>query len=424
MYRRSPGQAPQVVIFPKKRRTEILWEMHEEAGHHGAWAVEQHIGLRYYWPGMKKQVKQHVQSCHTCQLRSTKKMHIPVTVSHPPALFSKVYLDVMKMPLARGKQWLVACRDDLSGITECKAIARDKAQVIARFFLKRIILRYGMVQEVVTDNGPSFSGQFAELLRRYGIPQIKISPYNSQANGVVERGHYNIREAIVKLCKGDLSQWPLMVPAAVYADRITVRRATGFSPYYLLHGVHPLMPGDLTDATFLATDYHPDMTTEELLEARIRQLLRLPEDVEMAQQVLRKSRFRSKKAFEEKFGRRLQKDNYSPGALVLIRNKPIENSVSIKRKTANRYMGPYKVIRQTNGGSYVLAELNGNVLRYHVAAYRLIPYVSRENLDHWAEQAHIEDDAENGVAEDYDTSTKSDTDTGREDRDISELERY
>ena len=113
-------------------------------------------------------------------------MHIPITISHPPSLFSKVYLDIMKMPLAYGKQWLIGCQDDLSGITECKAIARDKAKVITKFFLKRIILRYGIVQEVVTDNGPSFEKEFAQLLKQYGIRHIKISPYNSQANGVVE----------------------------------------------------------------------------------------------------------------------------------------------------------------------------------------------------------------------------------------------
>ena len=37
-------------------------------------------------------------------------------------------------------------------------------------------------------------------------------------------------------------------------------------------------------------------------------------------------------------------------------------------------MGPYQVIRQTQGGSYILAEMDGSLLKHHVAAHRLIPY--------------------------------------------------
>jgi len=46
-------------------------------------------------------------------------------------------------------------------------------------------------------------------MRRYGISQIKISAYNSKANKVVERGHFIIRERIVKSCDGDINQWSL-----------------------------------------------------------------------------------------------------------------------------------------------------------------------------------------------------------------------
>ena len=172
-----------------------------------------------------------------------------------------------------------------------------------------------------------------------------------------------------------------MVPAAVYADRITVRHSTGFSPYFLLHGVHPLMPGDLADATFLVTDFKPGMSTAELIEAHTRQLLKLPQDVTKAQNILKQSRLRSKKAFEAKFAQRICREAYEPDALVLIRNNPIENSVSIERKTANRYMGPYRIIRQTQGGAYVLAEMDGAILRHHVAAYRLLPYIQRNEID-------------------------------------------
>ena len=112
-------------------------------------------------------------------------------------------------------------------------------------------------------------GEFAKLAKIFNIKQIKISPYNSPANGVVERGHFNIREALVKACNGNLQKWPQYLQAAIFADRITTRRATGYSPFYLLHGVHPFLPCDLAEATFLYPKFRKNMTRTELLVARI-----------------------------------------------------------------------------------------------------------------------------------------------------------
>ena len=383
MFKKRSGLPPQKVIFPAHRRQEILVELHEGIGHRGEWAVWEALRLRFFWPGMREDLIDHIRSCHVCQLRSTKKMHIPVEPSLPSGLFRKVYLDVMKMPEGQGKHWIVACRDDLSGTTEARAIASDNAKTLAKFFKEQIIYRYGTVEEVVTDNGPSLMGEFAQIVQKFNIHHIKISAYNSQANGVVERGHFNLREAIVKMCGKRIKDWPSILPAAVYADRITTRRATGFSPFYLLHGVHPLLPCDLAEATFMVQEFTPGMNDVDLLTARIRQLLKLPEDVRHAASVLKQSRFQSKEAFERKFSQRLIRVAYQPGELVLLRNTAVEDTVSIERKVTNRYMGPYEIIRQTQGGSYVLAEMSGAPLRTSVAAFRLIPYVKRKDLDRW-----------------------------------------
>jgi hypothetical protein len=67
-------------------------------------------------------------------------------------------------------------------------------------------------------------------------------------------------------------------------------------------------------------------------------------------------------------------------------------------------MGPYQVIPRTTGGSYVLAEMDGSILRHYVAAYRLIPYLDRSNLDHWADQTEIETESRNDIASDHNTN--------------------
>ena len=186
------------------------------------------------------------------------------------------------------------------------------------------------------------------------------------------------------MCGGDISKWPSLLPAALYADRITARRATGFSPYYLLHGVHPLLPCDLAEATFMIPQLKGPLTDVDLLIARTRQIAKMPEDLNRAKEVLQKSRFRSKEAFEAKFGRRIHYTAFKSGDLVLVRNSQNEKTVSINKKIKNRYMGPYQVVRETQGKAYVLKELNGNILRTSVAAFRLIPYIKRDHLDGWA----------------------------------------
>ena len=55
----------------------------------------------------------------------------------------------------------------------------------------------------------------------------------------------------------------------------------------------------------MVRDFTPGMEESDLLAARIKQLLKLPEDVACAASILKKSRFRSKEAFEKRFGRRL-----------------------------------------------------------------------------------------------------------------------
>jgi hypothetical protein len=302
-------------------------------------------------------------------------MKIPVTVSTPATIFTKVYVDVMDMTESHhGYKYIVCARDDLSRASEGRALKNNDSISLMRFFWEQIYCRYGAIAEVVTDNGPEVKGAFDQLLRRLKIPQVRISAYNKQANGVVERGHFIIREAIMKSVR-HRKDWPTQVPIAFFADRVTVSKVTGFSAYYLLHGIHPVLPIDLADATFLVEGFKSGMSSIDLLVLRMRQLERRQEDLDAAAKSLAKARFKSKEDFEWKYRRRLKRDFYKPGELVLVRNSEVESRLN--RKTKPRYLGPYEVCRRTKGGSYVLKELDGSILQQGVAAFRLLPYVSR-----------------------------------------------
>jgi transposase InsO family protein len=90
-----------------------------------------------------------------------------------------------------------------------------------------------------------------ELAHKYGIHPIHVSPYNSQANGIIERWHPDVRKAIIKTCEGDKTHWNQVVHSVFWAECITIQKAMGLSPYFMMHGVEPIFPFDLAEATFL-----------------------------------------------------------------------------------------------------------------------------------------------------------------------------
>ena len=421
MYKRNSTRPPRLVILTAAKRLEILIQAHEGLGHRGEQAVMHTVKERFYWPHMWNDIRHHVQSCKQCQIRSTKKVEVPIMVSTPATIFIKLYLDIMDMPKAKGFKAIIAARDDLSRASEGRSLKSKKAKGVAAFFFEQILCRYGAVGEVVTDNGPEFKEAFQRLMKRYKLPQIKISSYNSKANGVVERGHFIIRESILKTCEGHVEKWPDYVHHAFFTDRITISQSTGFSPYYLLYGVEPILPFDLTEMTLLVEGFYAGMSTADLLALRIRQLRKKPEDIAKAAALLKKTRFRSKEIFERRYKHRLRKNIYKKGELVLVRNKAVESSAD--RKQYPRYLGPFQIIRQTKGGSYVVAELDGAIWRKGVAAFRLLPFISRQqleelNLADWNEEEQEigeEDIPEGSEYDEEEEDNREDEDSDNED---------
>ena len=65
------------LVLPKENRPEVLHEVHgtPEAGHLGIEKTYHRASIRYFWPGMFKDVSAFVRSCETCQLNKPNGYH-------------------------------------------------------------------------------------------------------------------------------------------------------------------------------------------------------------------------------------------------------------------------------------------------------------------------------------------------------------
>jgi hypothetical protein len=89
-------------------------------------------------------------------------------------------------------------------------------------------------------------------------------------------------------------------------------------PAELMYGQKPVMPTERTISSWAALDWKDEMSREELLAARIRQLERRPEDVEGAAEKLRTARMRDKVQFDRTH--RLRPKKIEEGDWVLVYN--------------------------------------------------------------------------------------------------------
>jgi hypothetical protein len=195
-----------------------------------------------------------------------------------------------------------------------------------------------------------------------------ITPYYPEAQGMVERGHKEIKDALTKMCGENGNKWKEYLPLVTFADRISTKRTTGYSPYELQFGQIAILPVDQELGSFLMVNWSEIRKTAELLEARATQLGAKEEMMEKAYQKIKQACKTSVRYWDKRLAHRLQKP-LTPGDLVLVYNKALETQWGNLFK--HKWNGPFKIVKKINRGPYVLAELDGTVLTRTFAASRV-----------------------------------------------------
>jgi len=379
VWQQSADGVRRVILEPEARET-IIKEAHDESGHRGRDPTYRKIADCYYWPRMMPQVALHVRTCKRCQLRSSYYPRIKVNPTWVPTVLRKFNMDLVDMGISsNGYQYIVDIRDDLSGWLEARMLSRKTSDEVADFLWQDVICRFGCIPQISTDNGTEFKKAVDALTRKYGTNLVRISPHNPAANGMIERGHRTWINSIWKLCGNKKHKWSKWVYPALWADRVTTRRATGYSPYYLLYGKPHLFPFNIRDKTWTLINWHNVETTEDLIAIRALQIRKMRADRSQAATTNREQRRAAAESHATRNARRLISGNYKPGEFVIVALKgPGIVRGQNMPKSEDTWAGPFKIGRRFKSGSYALTELDGTVIKGSVPAAHLKPFYTRQ----------------------------------------------
>ena len=134
-------------------------------------------------------------------------------------------------------------------------ISDISAETVADAFAQGWVATYGIPVAITTDRGSQFSSSiWTQLMKQWGIKPMMTAAYHPEANGLVERMHRRLKEAILALCPDCPNQWFWKLPLALLAIRTTLKPDIGASPADMVFGEGLALPGDLIQSADPADD--------------------------------------------------------------------------------------------------------------------------------------------------------------------------
>jgi transposase InsO family protein len=114
---------------------------------------------------------------------------------------------------------------------------------VISFVLEHIIYRFGILQTLTIDQGPSFmSHQFREFVESMKIKLMNSSLYYAQANGQAEASYKVLIKISKKRIEDNPRRWHEKLSEALWAHRTSRHGATKVTPFDLVYGQEAVLP--------------------------------------------------------------------------------------------------------------------------------------------------------------------------------------
>ena len=98
-----------------------------------------------------------------------------------------------------GHNYILDVIDYFTKRVEVASYSILKAKYVAQFIENNIIFRFGVPQEIISNNGSHFEGEVRRITKLYNIEHYMSSPYRPQTNRAVEAANKNIKNILTKM---------------------------------------------------------------------------------------------------------------------------------------------------------------------------------------------------------------------------------
>jgi hypothetical protein len=118
------------------------------------------------------------------------------------------------------------------------------ASTCIEVFCSSWIARFGLPQTITTDRGAQFaSASWTTFCGGLGIRHVMTTSYHPQSNGLVERSHRQLKDAL--RARGASVDWPAHLPWALLGLRAAPKEVSGLSSAEAVFGQPLVLPREL-----------------------------------------------------------------------------------------------------------------------------------------------------------------------------------
>ena len=357
---------PCMIVMPQLYQHEILYRAHDESGHQGVGKVLARIQERHTWPGIKRDVVNHIKHCLTCQQTKHPAGNpcYPLQSINSSNFNDLVQFDHLKLcKTTSGNNGLLVIIDHFTKFAEAIPCAHDEydAQTTAKIILNKWFARHGTPARMQSDNATNFTAEIAqELMKASQVTKVTSTPAHPRGNGLVERQNRTLLTLLRVYTSRRMLDWDEHIDGVLGAYNSTRHATTGFSPYMLQHGAEKSIPLSFIYPEFAAREFESKQEFVEHLLARQQEIHKL----------VRRNTHQAQIRQKQKFDRHLKAKAHAVGDAVWVFCHIIPKGGT--RKLLRAWRGPHKVTDVLQDGRLYVLDTGQKVhferLKNHVPA--------------------------------------------------------